>query len=89
MDRQTFEKLCGLARLELSADELVEFERKFSRLLGFVEQVRAYTPVTEGPPLTLAERVELRRDTAADFEWPEGFKHDYRVPQIIDFEGGG
>jgi aspartyl/glutamyl-tRNA(Asn/Gln) amidotransferase C subunit len=89
MDRQTFEKLCELARLELTDAELVEFERKFNRLLGFVEQVQAYTPQSAGPPLTLAERVELRRDNIADFEWPEGFKHDYRVPQIIDFEGGG
>jgi Asp-tRNA(Asn)/Glu-tRNA(Gln) amidotransferase C subunit len=87
MDRRAFEKLCELARLELSADELAEFEHKFRRLLDFVEQLRAYTPRTEGPPLTLADRVELRRDMPQPFDWPEDFVHDYRVPKIIDFEG--
>ena len=89
MDRQLFSHLCELARLELSEQEAGEFEHKFARLLGFVEQVQAYTPQTEGPPLTLKERVDLRPDTAAGFDWPEGTPHDYRVPQIIDFEGGG
>jgi Asp-tRNA(Asn)/Glu-tRNA(Gln) amidotransferase C subunit len=87
MDRRSFEHLCELARLELGPDELVEFERKFKRLLGFVEQVQNYTPANSGPPLTLSERVDPRRDAPRDFPWPAGRAHDYRVPAIIDFEG--
>ena len=89
MDRRSFDHLCELARLELKPEELVEFERKFKRLLGFVEQVQNYTPTSSGPPLTLCEHVNLRRDTTQDFRWPSGRKHDYRVPAIIDFEEGG
>ena len=89
MEREQFEKLCQLARLGLSAEERSEFERKFSRLLEFVEAVQGYTPQTEGLPLTLAERVELRLDNVAPFDWRASQRHDYRVPQIIDFEGGG
>lgn len=89
MDRRSFEHLCQLARLELKAEELVEFERKFNKLLGFVEQVKAFEPPEGAKPLTLVDELDLRRDNARGFEWPEGHKHDYRVPQIIDFEGGG
>lgn len=89
MDRRSFEHLCELARLELDPSEVVEFERKFKRLLGFVEQVQNYTPASSGPPLTLSDKVELRRDAPRDFPWMPGRKHDYRVPTIIDFEGEG
>lgn len=89
MDRRSFDHLCELARLELQPDELVEFERKFKRLLGFVEQVQNYNPESSGPPLTLAERLAPRKDAPRDFPWLEGRKHDYRVPTVIDFEGDG
>lgn len=89
MERSAFNHLCLLARLELDPVEFSEFEAKFERLLEFVDQVQAYTPVTTGPPMTLAERVELRRDASAPFDWPDDATHNYRVPAIIDFEGGG
>lgn len=89
MDRAAFNHLCILARLELEPAEYTEFEAKFERLLEFVDKVQAYTPVTTGPPMTLAERVDLRRDASAPFDWPEGCVHDYHVPAIIDFEGDG
>jgi len=89
MDRRAFEHLCELARLRLGEEEIAEFERKFARLLGFVEQTQSYTPVSESARLALKERVDLRRDHPRRFEWPEDLKHDYRVPQVIDFEGGG
>jgi len=78
-----------LARLQLSPDELVEFERKFARLLEFVEKTQEYQPQSEGPPLTLLPHVDLRRDHSSPFDWPAEAAHDYRVPRIIDFEGGG
>lgn len=89
MDRQTFEHLCTLARLQMSDTEIAEFERKFKSMLQFVEQTQAYTPESDAPPLVLKTMVELRRDTIRTFEWPDGTVHDYRVPKIIDFEGGG
>jgi Asp-tRNA(Asn)/Glu-tRNA(Gln) amidotransferase C subunit len=89
MDRRSFDHLCELARLELKPDELVEFERKFKRLLGFVEQVQRFTPSSSGPPMTLIERLEPRKDASQAFDWPEGKAHDYRVPTVIDFEGDG
>jgi Asp-tRNA(Asn)/Glu-tRNA(Gln) amidotransferase C subunit len=87
MDRRSFDHLCELARLELKPEELVEFERKFKRLLGFVDQVQSYTPESSGPPLTLCDRLEPRRDSARGFDWPAGRRHDYKSPAIIDFEG--
>ena len=84
-----FEHLCELARLELEAEELVEFERKFSSMLHFVEQVQAYEPQTEGAPLALIDRLDLRNDDVQRFDWAQDTRHDYRVPKIIDFEGGG
>jgi Asp-tRNA(Asn)/Glu-tRNA(Gln) amidotransferase C subunit len=87
MDRAALEHLCALSRLQLSADELIEFERKFARLLEFVEITQYYEPKSEGPPLTLLPQVDLRRDHSSPFEWPDSAAHDYRVPQIIDFEG--
>ena len=89
MEREALEHLCTLARLHLSADEVAEFERKFSRLLEFVEQTQYYKPKSEGPPLTLVQQVELRRDQVDPFDWPELEAHDYHVPKIIDFEGDG
>jgi len=88
MDRRTFDHLCELARLQLSDEEIVEFERKFKSLLRFVEKTQAYEPQADGAPLVMSQRVELRRDTPETFTWPEGQVHDYRVPKIIDFEGG-
>ena len=88
MERRAFDHLCELARLTLAKEELGEFERKFERLLEFVEQVQRYTPQSSGPPLTLVDKVELRRDAPLSFDWPADTTHDYRVPTVIDFEGG-
>ena len=87
MDRHTFTHLCQLARLELTDREAGEFEAKFQRLLGFVEKLLEYTPVSTGAPMTLADKLELRRDFIEPFEWPEDTVHNYRVPAVIDFEG--
>jgi Asp-tRNA(Asn)/Glu-tRNA(Gln) amidotransferase C subunit len=89
MERKAFDHLCGLARLELDPGAVAEFEAKFELLLEFVEHVRDYTPVTTGPPLTFFDRVELRLDSRAPFDWPDDVAHDYHVPAIIDFEGDG
>lgn len=87
MDRHTFTHLCQLARLELTDHEVGEFEAKFQRLLGFVDKLLEYAPESTGTPMTLADKVELRRDNVEPFDWPEDMVHDYRVPQVIDFEG--
>ncbi|MCH7473002.1 hypothetical protein IIA79_08645 [bacterium] len=87
MKRHEFEHLCQLTRLELGEDEFAEFERKFSRLLGFVEMVQEYEADSSEAPLALVEKVELREDRAVRCDWPEEFAHDYRVPRIIAFDG--
>ena len=84
MEREALEHLCTLARLQLSADELVEFERKFARLLEFVEQTQYYKPKSEGPPLTLVKQVELRRDQKDPFEWPDEASHESRECVVCD-----
>lgn len=89
MDRRQLDHLCTLARLQLADDEISEFERKFTRLMGFVEAIKAYQPQTKGEPLALKESVDLRLDNKQGFNWPKGSAHDYKVPRIIDFEGGG
>ena len=88
MDNKTFEHLCHLARIRLGEDEREQFESRFNRLLGFVEQVLSHDPRSSGDPLTLIERLEPRLDKPQPFEWPEGKLHDYRSDQIINFEEG-
>jgi aspartyl/glutamyl-tRNA(Asn/Gln) amidotransferase C subunit len=87
VDTKTLRHLCALARLELSASEEADFSAKFDRLLAFVEQVRSFDPGDSQAELSAIERLELRRDTPESFAWPEGARHDYRVPQVINFEG--
>jgi Asp-tRNA(Asn)/Glu-tRNA(Gln) amidotransferase C subunit len=87
MDLRSLEHLCGLARIELSADEVKEFEGKFKRLIGFVDLLRAYEPRGDEDALAMSGSLLLREDTEQAFSWPEGTRHNYRVPQIIDFEG--
>lgn len=77
-----------LAKLELSTEEEVDFSAKFDRLLAFVEQVKSFDAVRDGKLSALA-RLDLRRDNPVVFEWPEGTRHDYRVPQVIQTEGEG
>ncbi len=89
MDRDHLLHLCALARLDLAESEREAFEAKFNSMLNFTQKVLAYEPQSGGEPLTLIEKLELRRDVPVDFEWPAGCQHDYRVPMVIDFEAGG
>ena len=88
MEREKFNHLCKLARLQLDDSEVAEFEKKFERLLGFVDLIQEYEPQSEGKPLTLIDKLELRRDTPATCDWPDFYDHKYNVPQVIDFEDG-
>jgi Asp-tRNA(Asn)/Glu-tRNA(Gln) amidotransferase C subunit len=99
MEDTLLDQLCGLARLELAADERGDFKAKFERLLGFVEQVQTYggagiparqdpqagMPAPPSESLAMHDELELRRDVPQPFEWPAGFVHNYRVPQVIAF----
>jgi aspartyl/glutamyl-tRNA(Asn/Gln) amidotransferase C subunit len=87
MEAELLENLCGLARLRLDAAEKEAFAAKFERLLGFVELVQA-TELKDVPVVDAAV-LELRRDIEQDFSWSTGWKRDYRVPKVIDFEGEG
>jgi Asp-tRNA(Asn)/Glu-tRNA(Gln) amidotransferase C subunit len=87
MEAELLENLCGLARLRLDEAEKTAFAAKFGRLLEFVEHVQGAE--FDDPPVTDSQVLELRRDIELDFEWPAGWKHDYRVPKVIDFEGEG
>ncbi|MCC7477630.1 hypothetical protein IT575_04145 [bacterium] len=89
MDREDLLHLCALARLDLDQAELEAFEGKFNSMLSFTQKVLAYEPAGDAEPLTLIDKLELRRDVARDFEWPEQTVHDYQVPTVIDFEAGG
>lgn len=89
MDRDQLVHLCGLARLSLEEGELEAFEAKFNSMLAFTQTVLSYEAVTEGHPLALIEKLELRRDVPDEFSWPDGTAHDYKVPMVIDFEAGG
>jgi aspartyl/glutamyl-tRNA(Asn/Gln) amidotransferase C subunit len=86
-------QLCALARIDLTEDEHEEFARKFNRLLDFVDQLLAHRSDDQPSGAQLVERQSeaesllLRRDEAAAFVWPDGFKHDYIVRQVINFEG--
>lgn len=87
VEPQTLRQLSALAKLELSAEEEADFSAKFDRLLAFVEQVQAFDPGEAPAELAAVERLDLRRDTPVPFEWPAETRHEYRVPQVINFEG--
>lgn len=89
MDQNTFERMCKLARIELSGLEQESFAPKFAKLLGFVDLIQEYQPNSTGQPMTLVESLVLRPDNAQIFEWPEGQVQEFNVPKIIDFEGEG
>lgn len=89
MDRNTFARMCKLARIELTEQERESFEPKFEKLLGFVEIIQQYEPISSGQPMTLVESLSLRPDIPRHFEWPEGQKQQYQVPKVIDFDGEG
>jgi len=89
MQDALLDQLCGLARIELTADERGDFKAKFEGLLAFVEQVQTYAARETGdpsaPPLVFVDQLVPRKDVAERFEWPAGTRHDYRVPQVIAF----
>ena len=89
MDRNIFDRMCKLARIELTEQEQANFEPKFEKLLGFVDVIQKYEPSGKTQPMTLVESLILRPDLPRAFEWPEGQKQHFQVPQIIDFEGEG
>lgn len=89
MDRNSFERMCKLARIELGEQELADFEPKFAKLLGFVDLIQGYEPNSNVQPMTLVDSLELRPDNPQVFEWPEGQAQQFQVPKIIDFEGEG
>jgi Asp-tRNA(Asn)/Glu-tRNA(Gln) amidotransferase C subunit len=88
MKREQFDHLCWLARLELEPGETSEFAAKFDKLLGFVDDIKGFAAEGDDEPLVLGSQLAFRSDTRRQFEWPEGFEHDYSVPQIIDFDEG-
>ena len=88
MEARTLEELCALARLDLTDQERSDFLLKFEGLLAFVDAVQRYASSPATHDLALVEELDLRRDIVAPFEWPVGTSHNYRVPQIIDFEEG-
>lgn len=89
MDREQLIHLCTLARLKLTEGEIEAFETKFNSMLNFTQTVLSYEPQSGGPPLTLIDSLEPRRDLPGDCEWPAGTVHDYRVPRIIAGADGG
>jgi aspartyl/glutamyl-tRNA(Asn/Gln) amidotransferase C subunit len=89
VEAELLENLCALARLRLDAEEKEAFASKFERLLGFVEQVQATSVPGDAGEAHDTPILDLRRDIETDFGWPASWRHDYRVPKVIDFEGEG
>ena len=86
MDHKLFLHLCELARLRLDDQEAQDLERKFNRMLEMVDSLAAWEP-RDSKSAGDGKGLELRQDIVRAYEWPEGTKHSYRVPTIIDFEG--
>ena len=93
MKRGEIERIAGLARLEIGADEMPVYQRDLGAILGFVEQL-AKAETTDIPPmahpLDVAQRLRPDQVTEADerdrFQAVAPLVEDgfYLVPRVIE-----
>lgn len=93
MDSNDVDKLCELAKLAVSADEMPDMAAKLSGIVDFVAQLQAADTQTVEPmahPMDLPQR--LRADAVTEQDQHERFQANaplverglYLVPKVIE-----
>jgi aspartyl-tRNA(Asn)/glutamyl-tRNA(Gln) amidotransferase subunit C len=93
LDREDIDRLCVLARLEITADEITDVRSKLSDIVALVDELQAVDTAGVTPmahPLDLAQRLRADRVTEADEREriqrnaPKVRAALYLVPKVID-----
>ncbi len=93
LNREDIEKLCFLARLEVTIDELADVEAKLTDIVKLIDQLQAVDTAGVTPmahPLDREQR--LREDRVTEFDEHEQIQHNaplveralYLVPKVIE-----
>ena len=93
LSREDVEKLCLLARLEITTEEIADFSAKLSEILAFVDQLQAID-TTGVPPMAhpLDRPQRLRADRVTETDRHERYQRNaslverdlYLVPKVIE-----
>ena len=93
MKRSEIDRIAGLARLEIGADEMPVYQRELGAILGFVEQLAKAETADIPPmahPLDVAQRLRPDEVTESDardrFQAVAPLVEDgfYLVPRVIE-----
>ena len=90
---ESIEKLCELARLEVTAEEMADFTDKLTRIVALVDELQAVDTANTQPlahPLEMAQR--LRRDAVTETDQRALLQQNsaaveaglYLVPKVIE-----
>ena len=93
LNREDIEKLCFLARLEVTIDEMADVQAKLSDIVKLVDQLQAIDTTGVTPmahPLDREQR--LREDRVTETDEHERIQHNaplveralYLVPKVIE-----
>ena len=93
LNREDVEKLCLLARLEITTEEMADVQAKLSDIVGLVDQLQAVDTTGVTPmahPLDRAQR--LRKDEITEVDEHERIQTNapsveralYLVPKVIE-----
>ncbi|MGD2168543.1 MAG: Asp-tRNA(Asn)/Glu-tRNA(Gln) amidotransferase subunit GatC [Gammaproteobacteria bacterium] len=93
LQAEGIEKLCELARLEVTDAEMADFTGKLSRIVELVDQLQAVDTSATAPlahPLAMPQR--LRPDAVTEIDEHERFQRNaaevesglYLVPKVIE-----
>lgn len=93
MQADVIEKLCELARLEVTESEMADVTSKLTRIVDLVDQLQAVDTTAVEPlahPLAMPQR--LRRDIVTESDEHERFQRNapevdsglYLVPRVIE-----
>ena len=93
LNREDVEKLCLLARLEITTDEIADVQAKLSDIVKLVDQLQAVDTSDVTPMAHPLDRVQrLRPDKVTEIDERERFQRNaplveralYLVPKVIE-----
>ena len=93
LNREDVEKLCLLARLEITTEEIADVQAKLSDIVKLVDQLQAVETSGVTPMAHPLDRVQrLRPDEVTETDEHERFQHNaplveralYLVPKVIE-----
>ena len=93
LDREDIDKLCVLARLEITADEIADVQSKLSDIVGLVDELQAVDTFDVTPMAHPLDRAQgLRADHVTEADDHERIQRNapkvnqalYLVPKVLE-----